>query len=156
MISRASALRYDFDSSVTTARTRSPGRQWRTNTTRPSSARATQPPPAAIGPASRSRRGKWVTCSRCLCLPHSSGPSSFRQLTSVPVRLQVGLCCRPCWLLQQWGSAVHCCRRTRTSNPHDWSRLGQRTPRRTATATQPSRTVSMSIALQPRHVSSAS
>ena len=31
------------------ARTRSPGRLWRTKTTLPSGVRATQPPPAAIG-----------------------------------------------------------------------------------------------------------
>ena len=54
MISTASARRYDFVSSVIAARTRSPGNAWRTKTTRPSSALATQPPPAAIGPASSS------------------------------------------------------------------------------------------------------
>ena len=35
---------------VTTARTRSPGSVWRTKTTRPSGARATQEPPAATAP----------------------------------------------------------------------------------------------------------
>jgi nitroreductase len=39
---------------VTRASTRSPGREWRTNTTRPSSERATHPPPAAIEPVTNS------------------------------------------------------------------------------------------------------
>ena len=41
---------------VTRARTRSPGRLWRTKTTWPSGARATQPPPAAMAPTSSSSR----------------------------------------------------------------------------------------------------
>ncbi len=41
-------------SEVTSATTRSPGRAWRTNTTRPSSARATHPPPAAMAPVTTS------------------------------------------------------------------------------------------------------
>ena len=41
---------------MTWARTRSPGRLWRTKTTLPSGARATQPPPAAMAPTSSSRK----------------------------------------------------------------------------------------------------
>ena len=52
--STASARRNEVVSEVIRARTRSPGRLWRTNTTRPSGPRATQPPPAAIAPTCRS------------------------------------------------------------------------------------------------------
>ena len=41
---------------VMRARTRSPGSEWRTKTTLPSGARATQPPPPAIAPTSSSSR----------------------------------------------------------------------------------------------------
>ena len=54
-ISTASARRKEEVVAVTRAITRSPGREWRTKTTRPSGARATQPPPAATAPTSSSR-----------------------------------------------------------------------------------------------------
>ena len=52
--STASARRYLVTACVTRARTRSPGTAWRTNTTRPSGARATHAPPAAAAPTSSS------------------------------------------------------------------------------------------------------
>jgi hypothetical protein len=90
MISSASARRYDFVSSVIAAPTRSPGRQWRTKTTRPSSALATQPPPAAIGPISSSSSGGAVTCRPLRHVSvHRATHSWFRQLTVISSRLQV-------------------------------------------------------------------
>src|ERR1039458_1632168 len=90
MILSPSARRDDFASSATAVARRPPGRQGRTNTTRPSLALATQPPPAAIGPASRSRSGILLTCRLGpRVVAHSSGCSWSRQLTAVPARLQV-------------------------------------------------------------------
>ena len=97
--STASARANEAVASVTLARTRSPGRACRTNTTRPSLSLATHQPPCATPDTSRSSTSTVAPAS--ITLPAGSAgpgaaPESLMACPSEPV-------CRPGVMCAQWG-----------------------------------------------------
>ena len=87
----ASARRNEVVSEVIRARTRSPGKLWRTKTTRPSGPRPTHPPPAAIEPTTTSTTSSGTVCGvamvRFLAPQHACLVQSL-PVVAIPVALR--------------------------------------------------------------------